>query len=116
MAAELGGAPARPRILVRNRPLSDNGTMVGVKQPIRASLTPLAVPMSLAAVVAVPECPSRAEMVADDRGHLGRGEHLRRVPAIATPYDRPLAPPGTPLAKGRRRLAEVYRGGISPWD
>jgi len=31
------------------RPLSDNGTMVGVKEPNRASLTPLAVPMSLGA-------------------------------------------------------------------
>src|SRR6516225_6908978 len=27
------------------RPLSDNGTMVGVREPNRASLTPLAVPM-----------------------------------------------------------------------
>jgi len=35
------GAPARP--------MSDNGTMVGVKEPNRASLTPLAVPMSLGA-------------------------------------------------------------------
>jgi hypothetical protein len=41
------------------RPLSDNGTMVGVREPNRASLTPLAVPMSLGAghgVLVTVEC------------------------------------------------------------
>ena len=36
-------------VLEESRPLSDNGTVVGVKEPRRAVLTPLAVPMSLAA-------------------------------------------------------------------
>ena len=41
-----------PHVLARaamEAALSDNGTMVGVKEPIRASLSPLAVPMSLGA-------------------------------------------------------------------
>jgi len=43
----------------KQRPLSDNGTMVGVREPNRASLTPLAVPMSLGAghgVLVTVEC------------------------------------------------------------
>ena len=39
-------AAALRAFLAPMRPLSDNGTMVGVREPDRASLTPLAVPMS----------------------------------------------------------------------
>jgi hypothetical protein len=45
LASLIQAMPVGP---TQSRPLSDNGTMVGVKEPIRASLTPLAVPMSLA--------------------------------------------------------------------
>ena len=51
--AILGHRERRPPVVKPGpgwpRPMSDNGTMVGVKEPNRASLTPLAVPMSLGA-------------------------------------------------------------------